>query len=199
MKDFKFLLGWLILPHYYVLSLLPLPSDCLPAIIMTASSSEREFKSEFRLWSRNWTQAQLALMLDDRWVSARHGNGSRSVADPRALLATNDRLVCRIFAEEGTWHRPFTTLELAALQSIYDPDDYSEAEERGEVFLMDGTSDSAHRERIGNAVPRKAAKAMAEEIGRAILLSRAGESFQLSSTPIWVRPLVMALAVREEV
>ena len=45
-------------------------------------------------------------------------------------------------------------------------------------------ADSAHRERIGNAVPRKAAKAMAEEIGRAILLSRAGESFQLSSTPI---------------
>ncbi|WP_416347220.1 hypothetical protein [Castellaniella sp.] len=24
---------------------------------------------------------------------------------------------------DGTWHRPFTTLELAALQSIYDPDD----------------------------------------------------------------------------
>ena len=57
-------------------------------------------------------------------------------------------------------------------------------------------ADSAHRERIGNAVPRKAAKAMAEEIGRAILLSRAGESFQLSSTPIWVRPIVTALAVR---
>lgn len=136
-------------------------------------------------------------------ASACHDNGRWTVADPRnfenaqfSLPAANDKLVCRITAEDGTWHRPFTTLELAALQSIYDPDDYAEAEERGEVFLMDGTSDSAHRERIGNAVPRKAAKAMAEEIGRAILLSRAGESFQLSSTPIWVRPIATALAVR---
>ncbi|WP_241065445.1 DNA cytosine methyltransferase [Achromobacter insuavis] len=157
-------------------------------------------------------------------ASACHDNGSWSIADPRyvpggaavhggewnagthsggdvpgnvpVLPAANDKLVCRILAEDGTWHRPFTTLELAALQSIYDPDDYAEAEARGEVFQMDGISDSAHRERIGNAVPRKAAKAMAEEIGRAILLSRAGESFQLSSTPIWVRPIVTALAVR---
>ncbi|CUI29953.1 DNA cytosine methyltransferase [Achromobacter xylosoxidans] len=136
-------------------------------------------------------------------ASACHDNGRWTVADPRnfensqfSLPAANDKLVCRIVAEDGTWHRPFTTLELAALQSIYDPDDYAEAEARGEVFQMDGISDSAHRERIGNAVPRKAAKAMAEEIGRAILLSRAGESFQLSSTPIWVRPIVTALAVR---
>lgn len=128
-------------------------------------------------------------------AAACHDNGSWSVADPRQLPAANDKLVCRIIAEDGTWHRPFTTLELAALQSIYDPDDYAEAEERGEVFLMDGTSDSAHRERIGNAVPRKAARAMAEEIGRAILLSRVGDSFQLSSTPIWVRPIATALAV----
>ena len=129
-------------------------------------------------------------------ASACHDNGSWSVADPRALPAANDKLVCRIIAEDGTWHRPFTTLELAALQSIYDPDDYAEAEANGEPFQMDGTSDSAHRERIGNAVPKKAAKAMAEEIGRAILLSRTGETFQLSAAPIWVRPIITALAVR---
>ncbi len=129
-------------------------------------------------------------------ASACHDNGSWSVADPRALPAANDKLVCRIISEDGTWHRPFTTLELAALQSIYDPDDYAEAEANGEPFQMDGTSDSAHRERIGNAVPRKAAKAMAEEIGRAILLSRTGETFQLSAAPIWVRPIITALAVR---
>ncbi len=128
-------------------------------------------------------------------ASACHDNGSWSVADPRTLPAANDKLVCRIVAEDGTWHRPFTTLELAALQSLYDPDDYAEAEEQGAPFQMEGISDSAHRERIGNAVPRKAATAMAEEIGRAILLSRAGESFQLSGTPIWVRPIATALAV----
>ncbi|SSW67266.1 hypothetical protein AVE30378_02534 [Achromobacter veterisilvae] len=129
-------------------------------------------------------------------ASACHDNGAWSVADPRVLPGANDKLVCRIIAEDGTWHRPFTTLELAALQSLYDPDDYAEAEEQGAHFQMHGNSDSAHRERIGNAVPKKAARAMAEEIGRAILLSRAGESFQLSSTPIWVRPIATALAVR---
>lgn len=129
-------------------------------------------------------------------ASACHDNGFWSVADPRALPAADDRLVCRITALDGTWHRPFTTLELAALQSIYDPDDYAEAEERGEHFQMYGNSDSAHRERIGNAVPRKAARAMGEVIGQAILLARAGESFQLSASPIWVKPIVTALAVR---
>lgn len=72
---------------------------------------------------------------------------------------------------------------------------FAEAEERGEVFQMDGTADSAHRERIGNAVPRMAARAVGEVIGQAILLARAGESFQLSATPIWVRLMVTALAV----
>lgn len=136
-------------------------------------------------------------------ASACHDNGPWSVADPRnfenskvALPAANDKLVCRIIAEDGTWHRPFTTLELAAVQSLYDPDDYAEAEARGEPFQMEGNSDSAHRERIGNAVPKKASRAMGEEVGRAILLSRAGETFQLSSTPIWVRPIATALAVR---
>ncbi|MGO4402148.1 DNA cytosine methyltransferase [Achromobacter sp. PAB15] len=128
-------------------------------------------------------------------ASACHDNGAWSVADPRLLPAADDKLACRILSLDGTWHRPFTTLELAALQSLYDPDDYAEAEERGEVFRMDGTADSAHRERIGNAVPRKAAKAMGEVIGQAILLSRAGESFQLSASPIWVRPIATALAV----
>lgn len=129
-------------------------------------------------------------------ASACHDNGSWSVADPRQLPGADQRLVCRITALDGTWHRPFTTLELAALQSLYDPDDYAEAEERGEYFQMEGNSDSAHRERIGNAVPKKAARAMGEVIGQAILLARAGETFQLSSSPIWVRPIVTALAVR---
>ncbi|CUK19192.1 DNA (cytosine-5-)-methyltransferase [Achromobacter xylosoxidans] len=125
-------------------------------------------------------------------ASACHDNGRWSVADWRLPEAT-DKLVCVIRALDGTWHRPFTTLDLAALQSLYDPDDYAEAAEQ---FVLHGNSDQAWRERIGNAVPKKAAKAMAEEIGRAILLSRAGESFQLSSTPIWVRPIATALAVR---
>lgn len=69
-------------------------------------------------------------------------------------------------------------------------------EVRGERIHMDGARDSAHRHRIGTTAPRKGAKAMGQVIGQAILLPRAGESFQLSSSPIWVRPIVTALAVR---
>ncbi|WP_298016821.1 DNA cytosine methyltransferase [uncultured Castellaniella sp.] len=126
--------------------------------------------------------------------SACHDNGRWSVADPRPMPTPDDRLVCRITSLDGTWHRPFTTLELAALQSIYDPDDYAEAGQA--PFLMHGSSDQVHREHIGNAVPRRAAQAIGNEIGRTILLARSGETFQLSSTPIWVRPVAEAIAVR---
>ncbi|WP_454691153.1 DNA cytosine methyltransferase [Achromobacter aloeverae] len=134
-------------------------------------------------------------------AAACHDNGRWSVADWR-MPAPDQKLVAIILSMDGTWHRPFTTLDLAALQSLYDPDDYEEAGEQAEwrrkrkAFVLHGTSDQAWRERIGNAVPKKAAEAMGEEIGRAILLARAGESFQLSNTPIWVRPVATALAVR---
>ena len=50
-------------------------------------------------------------------AAAGYDNGGWSVADPR-LPAGNDKLVAIIRALYGTWHRPFTTLELAALQSL---------------------------------------------------------------------------------
>ncbi|MBV6304910.1 DNA cytosine methyltransferase [Candidimonas humi] len=126
-------------------------------------------------------------------ASACHDNGRWSVADPRRMLAPDDKLTCHIIRLDGTWHRPFTTLELAALQGIYDPDDYAEV---AEPFQMHGSSDQVLREHIGNAVPRPAARAIGTEIGRTILLARTGETFQLSSTPIWVRPVAEAIAVR---
>ncbi|HHH9347538.1 TPA: DNA cytosine methyltransferase, partial [Pseudomonas aeruginosa] len=55
-------------------------------------------------------------------ASARYDNGRWSVADPR-MPAANDRLTCIIQSLDGTWHRPFTTLELAALQSLVDPEE----------------------------------------------------------------------------
>ncbi len=132
---------------------------------------------------------------------AKNNNGPWSVADPRdmpgellqggpvsGLPAENDKLVAVIRALDGTWHRPFTTLELAALQSLFDPDEWF-------GFEMDGTSDSAWRERIGNAVPPDAAAAVAGVMGRTLLLAWAGETFMLSSDPIWVQPLTVALSV----
>ncbi|ENY9926912.1 DNA cytosine methyltransferase [Pseudomonas aeruginosa] len=121
-------------------------------------------------------------------ASARHDNGRWSVADPR-MPAANDRLTCIIRSLDGTWHRPFTTLELAALQSLVDPE---------EQLILDGLSDSDWRERIGNAVPPAAAEAIAGVMGTTLLLAEAGETFMLSSTPIWVRPVAVALSVAQQ-
>ncbi len=130
----------------------------------------------------------------------KNNNGPWSVADPRTssfppsdeaekintLPAPDDRMVSVIRALDGTWHRPFTTLELAALQSLVDPEEFLE---------LDGLSDSAWRERIGNAVPPDAAAAMSSVMGRTLLMAWSGQSFALSSEPIWVQPFAVALSV----
>ena len=127
---------------------------------------------------------------------ASHDNGRWSVADPRftesdenyseTIPAQTDRLVAMIRALDGTWHRPFTTLELAALQGLVDP---------MEKLELDGLSDSAWRERIGNAVPPPAAQAIASVMGETLLLAMTGETFVLSSTPVWVRDIATAIAL----
>src|SRR5271166_4965764 len=110
--------------------------------------------------------------------AAGHDNGHWSVADPRPPLPA-DRLVAIIRSTYGAWHRPMTTLELAALQSLFDPEDDIE---------LDGASEAGWRERIGNAVPSDAAQAVAETMGRTLLLASSGEGFMLSALPIWVKP-----------
>ena len=120
-------------------------------------------------------------------AAACHDNGRWSVADPR-MPAAADKLVAVIRALDGTWHRPFTTLELAALQSLVDPEEYLE---------LDGLSDSDWRERIGNAVPPDAAEAIAGVMGTTLLLAWSGETFMLSSAPIWVKPVAVALSVAQ--
>lgn len=129
---------------------------------------------------------------------AKNNNGHWSVADPRApeavlselaaLPEATTNLVAVIRSLDGTWHRPFTTLELAALQSLVDPET---------LFTLEGRSDSAWRERIGNAVPPEAAASIASVMGRTLILAWAGESFMLSADPIWVQPLTVALSVAQ--
>jgi hypothetical protein len=134
-----------------------------------------------------------------------------NVADPRIpetdenyaetmpLPAAKDRLVCRIVSLDETWHRPFTTLELAALQSIVDPEEAFEEVDgvwrAREGFDLAATSDATKREWIGNAVPSAASAAMATTIGETLLLAGMGETFTLSTREIWVKPLALALAV----
>lgn len=112
-------------------------------------------------------------------------NGAYGVADPRQPRP-NDKLVCLIRSLDGTWHRPFTTLEGAVLQSLIEPE---------EQFELDGLSDSAWRERIGNAVPPKAAQAIAEVMFRTLLAAFSGETFLIDKEPIWVRPIAAAIAL----
>lgn len=131
--------------------------------------------------------------------AATHDAGRWSVADPRVSTspASNEapkvdmptpdqKLVAMIRSEDGTWHRPFTTLELAALQSLVDPEEQME---------LDGLSDSAWRERVGNAVPPAAAEAIAHVMGTTLLLAWSGETFILSAQPIWVRPMALGLTL----
>ena len=110
--------------------------------------------------------------------------GTAAVADPR-LPAAGDRPdpPPLIVALDGTWHRPLTTLELAALQGLplQMPD--------GRPLTLAGNADGRWRERIGNAVPPPAARAIAEEVLKAFLLSAANE-WTLGNTHIWVGPLV---------
>ncbi|MFC6546841.1 hypothetical protein ACFQBN_09145 [Cohnella cellulosilytica] len=86
-----------------------------------------------------------------------------AVADPRPVPADNEQGIWMIIAQDGTWHRPLTTYELAMLQSFpqFLPD--------GRPFQLEGCSDAKAREYIGNAVPRDAA----EEMGNVVLLAGA--------------------------
>jgi site-specific DNA-cytosine methylase len=119
-------------------------------------------------------------------------NGAWAVADPRlpdappAFVITDPRkpppVVPVIIAADGTWHRPLTTLELAALQGL-------PTMVNGEPLKLHGTSSSAWRERIGNAVPPPAAKAIAERM-LVSLLQADFETFSLAppDSPVWVEP-----------
>jgi site-specific DNA-cytosine methylase len=136
--------------------------------------------------------------------SASPDNSFSSVADPR-LPEADERLVCVIQSTDGTWHRPFTTLELAALQSLLDPGELFNVDAKRERELaafdrslfasMMADSDSGWREHIGNAVPPDAAEAMANVIFRALLAAKLGQTFSIGMTPRWVRPVAVALAV----
>ncbi len=69
-----------------------------------------------------------------------------------------------IVAEDGTWHRPFTPLELARIQGF-------PAEVRGKPLVFAGSGSTDWREQIGNAIPPPAACAMAQMFLRSFLQS----------------------------
>lgn len=110
-------------------------------------------------------------------------NAAVAVADPRGFDPTSvPDPPPVIVAEDGTWHRPLTTFELAALQ------DFPLFDAAGKPLVLAGASHGRWREGIGNAVPRGAARA----IGEALLASLLGagarsDGFTLNRGDVWVR------------
>lgn len=142
-------------------------------------------------------------------ISGGHpSNGGQTVADPRIkpsiadglheyamyglkfaqeeealrIPADDERGAWVIIAEDGTWHRPLTTFELAMLQSFprYLPD--------GRPFQLERCSDAKAREYIGNAVPPHAAEGTCNMILLALAEAEAGIMFRLSYDEVWVAP-----------
>lgn len=119
------------------------------------------------------------------------GQGAYSVADPRlpdpgseappADLRKAPATPPVIVAEDGTWHRPMTTLELAALQGL-------PTTVRGEPLRLAGKSQSGWRERIGNAVPPPAAVAVAGKMLVNLLAADAGGYLLDGTGSVWVSP-----------
>lgn len=103
-------------------------------------------------------------------------NGRAAVADPRP---PGDHRYPIIIAEDGTWHRPLTPLELAALQGIPTVID-------GRPLELAGRRRSGWIERIGNAVPVGAAQAIGDQLLRP-LLAGALDRWVLGGTEIWVQ------------
>ena len=109
--------------------------------------------------------------------------GFAAIADPR-LPADDERPDPPpvIISEDGTWHRPLTTLELAALQGL--PTTMSD----GTPLRLLGRADRSWRERIGNAVPPPAAQAVAAQMLEALLLADDGVELRSGTGAVWVEP-----------
>ncbi|ARR10662.1 DNA cytosine methyltransferase [Paenibacillus bovis] len=105
-----------------------------------------------------------------------------AIADPRPIPQDTDRGVYMIIAEDGTWHRPLTTYELAMLQCFpaHLPD--------GRPFQLIGCADAKAREYIGNAVPKDSAMEMGNVVLLALAQAEAGDHFSMSWNEVWVAP-----------
>ncbi|MEM1202677.1 MAG: DNA cytosine methyltransferase [Acidobacteriota bacterium] len=132
-------------------------------------------------------------------------NGPVAVADPR-LPQSAERGLWVIVSLDGTWHRPITRLEAAALQGFRPTDMgcrpgavdsagvWREAAGPNRMAL-EGSSATRWQRWIGNAVPPPAACRIAEVVGRVLLQADAGESFVLDAAPVWARPLATGLSM----
>ncbi len=102
--------------------------------------------------------------------------GAAAVADTKIPEDYKTPVIISLW---GFWHRPLTTLELAALQG------FPVMAEDGEPLVLEGRNQAKWRERIGNAVPPPAAEAIGEFILQSLVANRCGELL-LNLTGVWV-------------
>jgi len=86
-----------------------------------------------------------------------------------------------IVAEDGTWHRPLTTLELAVLQGL-------DWQLHGAALKLTGDSSTAWRSRIGNMIPAPAMEAIGVQLLITLLASTLGTFTLSSGGNVWVEP-----------
>jgi site-specific DNA-cytosine methylase len=129
----------------------------------------------------SWEQAAATVIGE-----ARVDNGRYAVADPRPGdpgWRPPEGVIPVIISPWGCWHRPLTTLELAALQGL-------PATLNGKPLELAGRAVSRWRERIGNAVPVQAGTAIAVSLLKALLASAVGHwsiLFGPGGAAVWVR------------
>jgi site-specific DNA-cytosine methylase len=131
-----------------------------------------------------------------RTITGHHevDNATAAVADPRVTSPGPDSWLREIdwsrenrrplekapvlIARDGTWHRPFTLLDLAVLQDMPWQID-------GEPLDLSGRWLGKIRRRIGNAIPVGAMAAVATKMLVTLLGSELG-AFSLSGDAVWV-------------
>lgn len=148
-------------------------------------------RREGALGVRGWGQASAPVI-----SAASVHNWPGGVAEPRLAMPTHEVVDGVVYgpeidtetkrpthiiirAEDGTWHRPMTTLELAVLQSL-------PATVGGEPLRLAGRRDAGWRQRIGNMVPPAAAEAIGRECVRTLQASRDGMLLLNGSGGVWV-------------
>lgn len=109
--------------------------------------------------------------------------GAAAIADPRIPDNPCERGIWVIISEDGTWHRPLTTLEMAALQGL--PMTFPD----GAPLVLAGNNEGVWREHIGNMVPPPSACAMGNSIMLTLMPNSLGDYFWgFSDLEIWVSP-----------
>ncbi len=119
-------------------------------------------------------------------------NRPASVADPRIQEGEHTQIpqdtqsgVWVIISEDGSWHRPITTFEMAMLQGL--PSHFAD----GSLLELAGNSEKVWREHVGNMVPPPAACGIATSMLETMLPNMIGQEWYWNvreDAKIWVRP-----------